>query len=141
MTSADFPRADLVRFVREHPRAVLATLDPARGPEAALLDVAVTEDGELVLDSRADARKVANVAADPRVALVIGVGEACLQVEGEARVADGAERQRLGRVYEERFPGARALLEGFAVVVVRPRWARLYDASRNPPRVVEGAVC
>lgn len=140
MTSTDFPRADLVRFVREHPRAVLATLDPARGPEAALLDVAVTDDGELVLDSRDDARKVANVGADPRVALVVGVGDACLQVEGEARVVHGDERDRFGRVYEERFPGARALVEGFAVVVVRPRWARLYDASQTPPRVVEGRL-
>lgn len=140
MTSDAFPVSDLVRFVHHHPRAVLATLDTARGPEAALLDVAVTDEGELVLDSRSDARKVANVTADPRVALVVGVGEACLQVEGDARVVDGAERERYGRVYEARFPDARALADGFAVVVVRPRWARLYDASGPAPRVVEGPV-
>ncbi|PJI93390.1 pyridoxamine 5'-phosphate oxidase family protein [Luteimicrobium subarcticum] len=85
MTAAQAPRdghgdavageepLDLVGFVRANPRAVLTTVAVDGSPQAALLDVAVTDDGELVLDSLADARKVTNLRAEPRVALVVGV--------------------------------------------------------------------
>ena len=32
----------------------------------------------------------------------------------------------------------RALVEGFSVVRVRPRWVRRYDAGVDPPRITEG---
>lgn len=133
-----FSPADLVAFVRRSPRGVVATVDSGRGPTAALVDFAVTDAGEVVFDSRSDARKIANLDADPRVALVIGCGDESLQLEGVAEVATGSDRLRYGREYEVQHPGARALVDGFAVVVVTPRWWRLYDARQQPPRIVEG---
>jgi pyridoxine/pyridoxamine 5'-phosphate oxidase len=119
---------------------VVATVDPAGHPEAALVDLAVTGDGELVFDTTVATRKVANLAANPRVALVIGWSDGVsLQVEGVADILAGAEREAYGRVYQDQFPGSRVLLDEFAVVRVRPRWLRHYDARAEPARVVEGA--
>jgi len=47
------------------------------------------------------------------------------------------ERRRLGAAYDERFPGSRALDEGFVVMAVEVRWVRVYDAGTNPARVTE----
>jgi hypothetical protein len=131
-------RSDVIEFVLASPRGVVATLDPVRGPEAALVDFAVTDEAELVFDSRTDARKIHNISADARVAVVVGcTGDVTLQIEGLADVLSGAPRQRYGQIYERRFPGARALVEGFSVVRVRPRWLRRYDAGVHPPRITE----
>lgn len=130
-------RSELAAFVREHPRSVLTTVSAEGAPEAALLDVAATDEGEIVLDSAADARKVANIRQDPRVALVVGVDDVCVQVEGTAEVLDGASRARFAAVYEQRFPGSRADADGFAVILVHPRWMRLYDTGTTPPTVRE----
>lgn len=126
---------ELTALVRAHPRSVLTTVSADGAPEAALLDVAVTDKGEIVLDSAADAGKVANIRQDPRVALVVGVDDACLQVEGTAEVLDGARRARFAAVYEQRFPGSRADADGFAVILVHPQWMRLYDTRTTPPTV------
>jgi hypothetical protein len=132
-------RSDVIGFVLASPRGVVATLDPVRGPEAALVDFAVTDEAELVFDSGADARKIRNISADARVAVVVGcTGDVTLQIEGLADILSGAPRQRYGRIYESRFPGARALAEGFSVVRIRPRWVRRYDAGVDPPRITEG---
>ena len=47
------------------------------------------------------------------------------------------KRERYGRIYEDQFPGARALVEGFSVVRVVPRWLHRYDASVDPPQIAE----
>ena len=118
---------------------VVATADDAGNPEAALVDLAVTGSGEVIFDTRADARKVDNIAFNPRVALVIGWSDGVsVQVEGLADILSGAEREEYGRIYLERFPGSRALHEDFAVIRVVPRWLRYYDARPESPSVAEG---
>jgi len=132
-------REQFIELVRAQPRGVVATVGPDGAPQAALVDFAVTDDGHLVFDSASDARKIDNIRADARVAVVVGCeGQACVQVEGVADIATGAARVEFGRVYEARFPGARALADGFSVIRVRPHRLRLYDAALDPPSVVEG---
>jgi hypothetical protein len=60
-----------------------------------------------------------------------------VQVEGDATIATGASRERHGAAYNEQLPGSRALDQGFCVVVVRPEWVRVYDASARPASVTE----
>jgi hypothetical protein len=63
-------------------------------------------------DGAATARKIANIAANPRVALVVGWDDdVSVQVEG---------------------------LEEFAIVRVTPRWLRYYDARPESFHVTEG---
>jgi hypothetical protein len=83
---------------------------------------------------------MANIAANPRVALVIGWDDdVSVQVEGDADVLDGADRRPYGQLYTKRFPGSRALQQQFAIVRVIPRWLRYYDARPDSFRVSEGS--
>lgn len=134
-------RGEFVAFVRAARLGVVATVNPAGGPEAALVGVAVTDDGEVVFDSFSVSRKTANIGAGARVAMVIGwADDVSVQLEGAAEVLTGPERERYGAVYLDQFPGSRVLAADFAVVRVRPEWLRHYDARSVPPRVTEGAL-
>lgn len=134
-------RDQFVAFVRDAQQGVVATVDADGHPEAALVGVAVTDDGELVFDAPSGTRKVANIRAKSRVALVIGWDDdVSVQVEGDADILSGPDREAYGRAYLAQFPGSRVLDEGFAVVRVVPGWLRCYDARPEPPVVVE-RVC
>lgn len=127
---------EFLDFVTANPLGVVSTFDAARGPEAALVDFAGTDDGGLLFGSKTEARKMVNIAADPRVAIVIGcVGSVTYQIEGVAEVLEGAERDRLGAVLQARFPGTPALKEGFSLLRVQPRWVRRWDSGTVPPAV------
>lgn len=124
-----------VEFVRAAELAVLATASPAGKPEAALLGVAVTESGELVVDIARSARKLANIERNNQVAVVIGwADDVSIQVEGHIRLVAGEERRGYEQVYLARFPGSRVADPGFAVAVITPQWVRSYDAGSDPAR-------
>lgn len=128
----------VARFVRACGLGVLATVDASGHPEAALVGLAVLDDGTLILNAPRGSRKVANVERRSRVAVVVGwQDDVTLQIEGSAVVAAGSEREHFGRAYNSQRPGSRALDEDFAVVVVRPDWLRSYDATADTPRIEE----
>ncbi len=80
-------RETLVQFVRARGLAVLATTAPDGSPQAAVVGVAATADGDIVFDTTRDSRKFANLIREPRVALVIGSDwddERTVQLEGTA---------------------------------------------------------
>jgi len=123
-------RRGLVEFVRAHRDGVLSTLGPDGAPQSAYLALTATDDGELVLDARAVSRKVANLRADPRVAVVVGGNDgATLQCEGVADVPSGTDREACAAAYAEAFPQFAGSLADPAIVVVRIRltWARFGD--------------
>jgi PPOX class probable F420-dependent enzyme len=133
-------RHGLVEHVRAHGDGVLSTLGPDGSPQSAYLALAATDDGELVLDARAVSRKVANLRADPRVAVVVG-GRAgsTLQCEGVADLPSGADRNACVAAYAAAFPEFTSSLADPAIVVVRIRltWARFGDYRSTPPTVTE----
>lgn len=63
-------RAQFVAFVRAARQGVIATVDVGGSPEAALVGFAVTDEAEVIFDSLTEARKVRDIRARPRVALV-----------------------------------------------------------------------
>jgi general stress protein 26 len=132
-------RDEFVEFVRVARFAVVATTNTRNQPEAALVEVAATESGELVFDTKSEARKVENLVRSPRVAVVVGWEDGVsLQVEGRADVLAGTDRVSYGQVFESQFPGSRALDDDFALIRVVPDWLRYYDARPDSFRVTEG---
>lgn len=127
---------EFIDFVAANPLGVVSTYDATRGPEAALVDFAAMADGSLLFGSKSDARKMINIAADPRVAVVIGcTGQVTYQVEGVAEELSGDEHDRLGVEFRRRFPETFALLPGFSLLRVRPGWVRRWDSGTTPPTV------
>ena len=126
-------QSDFVEFVRAAGMGVVATASPSGEPEAALVEIAVSDSGELIFDTPAGARKLTNIERNDRVAVVIGWNEGVsVQVEGTARIVNEYERLRYERIYASQFPGSRVTLPSFAVAVVTPGWVRRYDATSNP---------
>jgi GNAT superfamily N-acetyltransferase/general stress protein 26 len=126
-------------FVADHPLGVVSTRDPARGPEAALVSFAVTDDGAILFDTFVDSRKVANLAADGRVAIVLGCsGPVSIQVEGTAYLPSVEERATWAAEYERRLPGSRATRPELTVVRVEPHWLRVYEVAASGPVDREG---
>jgi pyridoxine/pyridoxamine 5'-phosphate oxidase len=122
-------RAELVGFLREHELGVVSTVSPSGAPEAALVGIAVSDDLELVFDTLSTTRKVANLRANPRVAIVVGGWgdrEITAQLEG---IADEAVDDRLRDVYYAAYPDGRARASWANLILVRVRvtWARYSD--------------
>ena len=131
----------VIEFIRAAGRGVVATVTASGRPEAALVGLAILDDGTMIFNSHEDARKIANLRSSERVAIVAGtVGGISVQVEGIASVVEGDERDSFGAEYNRQFPGSRAQTGGFAVVVVRPVWIRVYDLTETPPVVTETTV-
>lgn len=132
--------ASVGAFVRSCGLAVVATIDPAQRPEAALVSLAALDDGTLIFDAKHDSRKIENLRVSADVAVVVGWShDVSLQIEGRAELTAGPVRDRFGREYVAQFPGSRALDEGFVVVTVRPCWLRAYHATSEPPLIVEAS--
>jgi general stress protein 26 len=132
-------RQEFIAFVRVAQMAVVATTNADGNPEAALVEVAVTDAGELVFDTRIDTRKVRNVERRSRVAVVVGWSEEIsIQVEGAAEILTGSDRIEYGHVFESQFSGSRVLDDAFAVIRIVPDWLRYYDARPGSFKVAEG---
>jgi PPOX class probable F420-dependent enzyme len=102
--------------------AVIATRGPDGVPQAALVGITATDRGELVFDTAVKSRKLRNLRAFPRVAVVIGWDdEVTLQCEGDADVLIGQERERCLYAYVQQYPDGEQRAEDPQIVVVRIR--------------------
>lgn len=87
--------AEVIDFVRARGLGVVASRGPFGSPQAALVGIAATDQGELVFDCSRSSRKYANIESDPTVALVVGWDdEVTIQIEGRAEVLSGVDLQR-----------------------------------------------
>lgn len=126
-------RSDLISFLRQHKYAVQASVSATGVPQAAVIGIAVTDRLELVFDTLGDTRKMSNLRANNRVALVIGWDEdQTVQCEGLADEPTGAELDRLQAAYFAAWPDGRSRRSwaGITYVRVRPTWLR-YSDFRN----------
>jgi hypothetical protein len=134
---------ELLAFMRTHRLAVQASVAPLGAPQAALVGFAVTDTFELVFDTLATTRKLINLRANSRVALVIGGwvdgDERTLQIDGVADEPQGTDRERIMETYFRAWPDGRARQgwPGLTYVRVRPTWMRYSDFDQQPPLVVE----
>ena len=139
MSNVSLTREEFVDFVRTAQLGVVSTVDRDNRPEAAIMEIAALGDGELLFVAKTEARKVANLFHNPRAAIVVGWSPVSLQIEGEAELLMGIEREALGALYAEQFPERPALTEAFALYRVRPDWLRYCEARPGlPPLISEG---
>lgn len=113
-------REELVTFLRQHSVAVLATVTATGAPEAAAIEFMVDDDLHIVFDTFVIYRKYVNLRREPRVALVIGWGEATVQYEGRADELAGDALAHYQRLYVAQLPNAGKFIED-----PRTRWFRV----------------
>ena len=131
---------ELIRFLRRYKLAVEASVTPHGAPQAAVVGFAVSDDLEIIFDTVESSRKFKNLAANPRIALVIGWDhDITAQIEGVVDFPEGAELERVRACYFVAYPDGRDRLAwtGITHARVRPTWVRYSDFTREPPRIVE----
>lgn len=134
-------KSELYAFIKACPLAVASTVSPDGGPEAALVNVAVTPDLELVFDTIDSTRKCTNLRREPRIAFVMGWNDMrTLQYEGWADEPEGNQLDELKRVYFEAHSDgeSRQHWPGLTYFRVRPTWVRFSNYYR--PRDIEEMV-
>ena len=129
--------AEFIAYMRGHTLAVVATLGPDGGPQAALVGVGVTDALEVIFDTVSTSRKHANLLADPRAAVTFsGPGEKTLQFEGLAApvsTTDPADARRREAYYRAWPDGpARLAWPGLVYWRISPVWLRYSDYDRGP---------
>jgi uncharacterized pyridoxamine 5'-phosphate oxidase family protein len=105
----------------------ISTIGQNGSPEGALVNIAITEDLELVFQTIQTTRKCTNLRRDPRVAIVTWKDNQTLQFEGVADEPDEYALKPLLDVYFESRPDALAHRgwPGLTYMRVRPHWIRL----------------
>jgi len=129
---------EVLAFIRAHPLAVVSTVGERAMPEAALVNIAISDALELVFDTTDATRKCTNLRRNPNAALVIGWGDArTLQIEGVADEPEGRALEALKQIYFAAHPSGRNR-EGWPGLVYfreKPRWARFSNYFR--PRQID----
>ena len=123
-------RGELIDFVRARGLGVVASRGPDGSPQAALVGIAATDQGELVFDCSRDSRKYANIKRNSAVALVVGWDdEVTVQIEGRADVLSGMDLERCKAAYFNQYPDGQQRAESpeIAHIRVTPRWLRYSD--------------
>jgi hypothetical protein len=127
----------LYAFMQARRHAVIATASPGGTPEAALIEIAVTPELEVIFETTTATRKIANLRANPRVSLVIGwQDDRTLQYDGLVDEPSGNSLERIRAHYISTFPqkASHQSWPGNLYFRVRPVWTRLSDY--NSPRTI-----
>jgi general stress protein 26 len=134
---------DLLQFLREHRLAAEASVSGSSSAQAAVVGFGISDTFEIVFDTLASTRKVANLRRNPKLAFVIGGftagDERTVQYEGVADEPAGAELERLVEVYYRAYPDGRDRRNwpGLIYIRVRPTWIRYSDYNVSPAQIVE----
>ncbi len=119
-------------FIRATTQGVIATVGPGGSPEAALMDIAVTPDLEIIFETTDQTRKFSNLRARPVIAFVVRQGGSeTLQYDGMAeQLSESRALERHGHHSFLRLP-AKNLAPGLAGQLLlpgtRPMWVRFSD--------------
>jgi len=127
-----FPAArdELLRLMRRHQYATLATASPTGQPEAVPLRYAVTDDLEVVMGTLSTSRKIRNLRRSRKVALLVWDYEQSIQIEGLFDEPAGTDLERLRLHFGRDFPreaAIRATRPSHLFFRIRPLWARIAD--------------
>ena len=136
-------RKELFHFIAAHDLAVLASVSPSDGPQAALMGIAVTPELQIVFDTLTTSRKYQNLLRNPRVAFVIGwENEVTVQYEGQAEKLRGPALELYKEVYFQKWPNGRERERwpDICYFKVTPTWIRYSDFNKPTYEIAEIAI-
>lgn len=125
-------KTELLQYIKKYAAGIIATRSSSGNPQAAYVEIAVSQQLELIFDTVKSSRKWNNLQHCSSVAIVIGgwdESETTLQYEGIADEPQGAELERIRAVYFDAFPDGRDRLkwDGITYFRIKPTWIRYSD--------------
>jgi len=117
----------LLAYMRNLGCGVVSTSGTDHAPEAAFVNLAVTDDLELIFETLNTSRKYRNLRRDPRIAVVMGgSGDKTVQLEGMARELFDSELDGLKASYYDQCPNnlPHSNWPGVTYIRIQPRWIR-----------------
>jgi len=134
-------KPEILEFIKSKSLMTLSSINSSDKPEAALIGFGETNEFQLICGTSNASRKYANITKNPKVAVVIGLGDGLttVQYEGTARELEGAEIDTYTELYFAKYPVARRHKElgGERYFLIEPTWLRYTDISTKPWDVVE----
>ncbi len=133
-------KPDLLRFMRSHHLAVLATMSSTGQPLASVVSYVVTDQLQIIIDTNRITGKSLNVRHNPKTAFAIGWdNRQTLEINGLGQVLTGVEleeaRKFYASVYPERSRQMDAIIKDFDCIRISPFWMRFSDFQRNPASI------
>lgn len=128
----------LYDFMAAQQFAVVASVSPVGAPEAALVQIAVTPDLEVIFETTDATRKYTNLRRNPRISLVIGWNDQrTVQYEGVADEPAGSELEKLKVIFFSAWPQLHSHegWPGLTYFRAKPRWIRF--SNYFSPRSIE----
>ena len=132
-------REEVLAFIRQHHLAVIATADLEGSPEAALINIAVTPEFEIIFETTNATRKFVNLRRNPDAALVIGWDkDQTLQCSGIVDEPEGRQLDRLKSIFLSAHPdyASHEFWPGNHYFRLTPRWVR-FSNYNQPRRIAE----
>jgi hypothetical protein len=126
-SAPELSRDDALQFLKRTPFGTVSTVSREGWPEAAVCNLAATDDLEIVFETIQTTRKCDNLRQNSRVAIAVWRDDETLQYEG---TADEPETSALGPLLQTLFAAQPELANhqgwpGLTYFRVRPRWIRL----------------
>ena len=131
---------EILAFLRRQRSGVISSVGEDGHPQAAVVGLAFTDEGDAVFDTLGTSRKGLNLRRDPRASLVLWEGERTVQMEGRVDEPSGKDREAILKVYLTVFPDGveRLRWEGITHFRFRPSWVRDSDfGAGREVRIVE----
>jgi PPOX class probable F420-dependent enzyme len=129
--------ADALQFLRDHPRAVLATTRRDGRPQLSPIVAAVDDSGAIVVSSRETAVKVKNLRRDPRASLCVvndGFFGDWVQIDGTATIVSLPDAMEPLVAYYRSLSGEHPDWDDYRAAMTRDRRVIVrIDAERAGP--------
>ena len=129
-------KQDALDFIKKHAECVLASVSPDGVPEAATVLFAAEDDFTLYFGTEKKYRKYANLLANNKAAVVVGVNAKepkTVQVQGEMEFFGGPEDiEYAKKLFTERNPAMVPFFKYDLVFMrLKPTWLRYLDETKG----------
>lgn len=128
-------KQDVLKFIKSHNLAVVATVSAENKPQASVLEFGELDDLTIIVDMFKTSRKYKNLQSNNEAALVIGWDDdKTVQINGTAHELTGEKLKRAQKSYFTKNPRAKKWTNNpdIAYFAIKPDWVRYTDVSKQP---------
>lgn len=139
MMNMDNLQSIITAFLRTRKLCVISTVNDEGAPQSALVAFSELDNGKIVIGTFNNTRKFANMMHNLHVSIVASSDEACVQIEGLARITKDEEEHLCKETHLAKNPSSAKYVDDphQRFFIITPTWMRFTDHSVSPHVVEE----